>query len=75
MFAPVTGRGGLQRCETSRIPHFPDSQLTDGAEAVRPCLPLFATPGMIPCTHLCSRLSQFQAHNAAGRIRSIEEGN
>jgi hypothetical protein len=26
----VTGRGGLKGCELSRIPHFLDSQLTDG---------------------------------------------
>jgi hypothetical protein len=27
---PVTGRGGPQGCETSRIPHFLDNRLTDG---------------------------------------------
>jgi hypothetical protein len=29
---PVTGRGGLYGCKTSRLPHFLDSQLTDGGE-------------------------------------------
>jgi hypothetical protein len=31
---PVTGRGGPQGCETSRLPHFLDNRLTDGAEVV-----------------------------------------
>jgi hypothetical protein len=29
---PVTGRGGSQGCETSRLPHFLDNRLTDGGE-------------------------------------------
>jgi hypothetical protein len=31
---PVTGRGALQDCDTSRIPHCLDSQQTDGGEDV-----------------------------------------
>jgi hypothetical protein len=31
---PVTGRGGLQGCASSRLPHFLDNQLTDGGELV-----------------------------------------
>jgi hypothetical protein len=30
----VTGRGGLSGCETSRLPHFLYSRLTDGGEVV-----------------------------------------
>jgi hypothetical protein len=29
---PVTGNGGPCGCETSRLPHFLDSRLTDGGE-------------------------------------------
>jgi hypothetical protein len=29
---PVTGRGGPQVYETSRLPHFLDNRLTDGDE-------------------------------------------
>jgi hypothetical protein len=29
---PVTGRGGPQGCETSRLPHCLDNRLTDGGE-------------------------------------------
>jgi hypothetical protein len=31
---PVTDRGGLQGCETSRLPHFLNNLLTDGGEVV-----------------------------------------
>jgi hypothetical protein len=31
---PVTGRGGPQGSETSRLPHFLDNRLTDGGEVV-----------------------------------------
>jgi hypothetical protein len=30
----ITGRGGQYICETSRLPHFLDNHLTDGAEVV-----------------------------------------
>jgi hypothetical protein len=29
---PVTGHGGPQGCETSRLPHFLENRLTDGGE-------------------------------------------
>jgi hypothetical protein len=33
---PVTGRGGSQGCENSRLAHFLDNRLTDGGEVVGP---------------------------------------
>jgi hypothetical protein len=32
---PVTGRGGTQGCETSRLPHFLDNPIRDGGKVVR----------------------------------------
>jgi hypothetical protein len=62
---PVTGRGGLLGCETSRLPQFLDNRLTDGGEVVSlKRRPLF-TPIKIPGTHFLK----------AGRIRSIEKSN
>jgi hypothetical protein len=51
---PVTGRGGPQCCETSRLPHFLENWLTDGGEVVsfmrrRPP----SNPRKIPDTHFC----------------------
>jgi hypothetical protein len=49
----VTGRGGPQDCETSRLPHFLDNRLTDGGEIVGLTRrPLF-TPRKILDTHFC----------------------
>jgi hypothetical protein len=36
---PVTGPEGPKGCETSRLPHFLDNQLTDGSEVVSRPLP------------------------------------
>jgi hypothetical protein len=33
---PITGRGGPYGSETSRLPHFLESRLTDGGEIVSP---------------------------------------
>jgi hypothetical protein len=39
---PVTGRGGPQGCETSRLPHFLDNRLTDDGNVVSlTCRPPF----------------------------------
>jgi hypothetical protein len=42
----VTGRRGLQRCETSRFSHFLDNRLTDDDDRPLP-------PRKIPGTHFC----------------------
>jgi hypothetical protein len=52
---PATGRGGPQGCEISRLPHFLDNRLTDGAvrlSALSIGQPSF-TPRKIPGTHFC----------------------
>jgi hypothetical protein len=59
---PVTGQGGPQGCETSRLAHFLDSWLTDGGEVGSfTCQPPFI-PRKIPGTHFCYGLSRPQGH-------------
>jgi hypothetical protein len=72
---PVTGRGSPYGCETSRLPHFLDNQLTDYGEVVSLTRLPPITPRKIPGTHFCQRLSQPQGHTAARWIRSIEKSN
>jgi hypothetical protein len=48
---PVTGRGGPQGYETSRIPHFLDNRLIDGGEVVSLTHRPPFTPRKIPGTH------------------------
>jgi hypothetical protein len=54
---PVTGRGGLYGCETSRFPNFLENRVTDGGEVVslkrRPPF----TPRKIVGTHLLEAVS------------------
>jgi hypothetical protein len=47
---PVTGRGGPQGCETSRLPRFLDSRLTEGSEVVNLTRQPPFTPRKIPGT-------------------------
>jgi hypothetical protein len=49
----VTGREGPQGCETSRLPHFLDSRLTDGGEVVSLTRRPPFTPRKVPGTHFC----------------------
>jgi hypothetical protein len=42
---PVTGRGGPQGCETSRLPRFLDNPLTNGSEVISlTCRPSLTPP-------------------------------
>jgi hypothetical protein len=50
---PVTGRGGSQVCETSRVSHFLDNWLTDGGEVVSFTRRKTFTPRKIPGSHFC----------------------
>jgi hypothetical protein len=50
---PVTGRGGLEGCETSRLPYFLENRLTDGSEVVSLTRRSLFTPRKIPDTHFC----------------------
>jgi hypothetical protein len=50
---PVTGCGGPQGCETSRLPHFLDCRLTDGGEVFSLTCRLLFTPRKITGTHFC----------------------
>jgi hypothetical protein len=50
---PVTGREGPYGCEMSKLPHFLDSQLTDGGEVVSPARQPPFTPRKVPGTHFC----------------------
>jgi hypothetical protein len=49
----VTGRGSLQDCETSRIPHLLDNWVTDGSEVASFAHWQPFTPRKIPGTHFC----------------------
>jgi hypothetical protein len=49
----VTGRGDPYICETSRLPHFLDNQLTEGGEVVSLKRRQRFNPRNIPGTHFC----------------------
>jgi hypothetical protein len=50
---PVRGREGPWDCETSRLPHFLDNQLSDGGQVVSLMRQSPFTPRKIPGTHFC----------------------
>jgi hypothetical protein len=68
---PLTGLWGPFGCETSRLPHSLDSQLTDGSEDVSVTRWPPFNPRKIPGTHL----NWHQGHSAAGRITSNEKSS
>jgi hypothetical protein len=54
---PVTGRGGPQGYETSRLSHFLDNQLTDGGKGKDKSIPVTGRGGPQGCE--TSRLPHF----------------
>jgi hypothetical protein len=50
---PITGREGLQGCETSRLPYFLANRLTDGGEVVSLTRRPPFTSRKIPGTYFC----------------------
>jgi hypothetical protein len=50
---PVTGRGGPQVCDTSKLPHFLDNRLIDGGEFVSLTRRPPFNPRKIPGNHFC----------------------
>jgi hypothetical protein len=65
---PLTGRGGLQCCETLRTPRCLDNRLADGGAALSLTLRPRSTLKKIPGTHFPYELNQHQDRGAAGRI-------
>jgi hypothetical protein len=65
MAIPVTGRGGLYGCETSRLPYSPDNRLRDGGKVVGPTHRPRSTPQKhylsASGTRFCYRLSMPQS--------------
>jgi hypothetical protein len=55
--------------QTSNIPHCIGSQITNGDEVVSFTHRWPITPGRIPGTHFCQRLSRPQGHSEAEGIR------
>jgi hypothetical protein len=66
----VTGRGGAEVCETSKLPYYLDTRLTDGGEfAIRTGCTL--APKKDHGTHLCLRSRPSQDLNSAVKIGII----
>jgi hypothetical protein len=72
----VTGRGGLQDCETSRLRKFLDKGLTEGGDVIftgRPTALYNEEVSLEPV--YVKGLSRPTNHSAAGRIRSTEQSS
>jgi hypothetical protein len=73
---PIRAHENQQGCETSRLPHFLHSRLTNDNDTFSHMDWLAAlSPKKFPGTHFCYRLSRPQGHSAAERIRSMEKYN
>jgi hypothetical protein len=73
---PVTGRGGPEGCDTSRLPHLLDNRLTDGGEVVSLTRrPAALYPQEDSWYSFLLEAESPQGHSAAGRIRSFEKSS
>jgi hypothetical protein len=72
---PATGHGGPYGSETSMFPHFLNNRRTDDGEISIARRPAVLYLRKIPSRHFCDFLSRTQAHNAAGRSRSVEKSS
>jgi hypothetical protein len=72
---PVTDRGAPRGCETSRLPHFLDNRLIDGAEVASPTSRSFFIPQEDSWYSFLLEAESTSGHSVVGRIKSIEESN
>jgi hypothetical protein len=62
----VTGSGGPQGCETSRLPHFLDSLLVDGSEVQRINVAVSEISSILSLNYSCHIINAIQ--HAIGNI-------
>ena len=68
---PITGLDRPRGFQEAEAPRFQDNRHVKMVRSALRTGRLYP-PGNTPCTHFCSRLSQFQGHSATGRIMPIK---
>ena len=71
----ITGLDRPWGFQEAEAPRFQDSQHMKEVSMSALCTSRLYSPGNIPGTHLCWRLSQPQGHSVAGRIMSMKKSN